>query len=125
MVGRRLLSREITMGILVRHQQVGKRISTGSRRQRVFATAMAVLMAEFNAYLDRDGADPTADLVGYRQHALWLTRQELEQLIVDLRQAILPRLAHRQTPERGRYLLSPIHFPAEEPTQAGGASGDA
>jgi hypothetical protein len=45
------------MGILVRHQQVGKRISTGSRRQRVFATAMAVLMAEFNAYLDRDGAD--------------------------------------------------------------------
>ena len=35
--------------------------------RRVFATSMAVLVAEFNAYLDRDGADPTADSVGYRQ----------------------------------------------------------
>ncbi|MGH8879259.1 MAG: helix-turn-helix domain-containing protein, partial [Stackebrandtia sp.] len=31
-----------------------------------FAAAMAALLAEFNAYLDRDGADPMADLVGYR-----------------------------------------------------------
>ncbi|MFI2264343.1 hypothetical protein [Streptomyces tubercidicus] len=33
--------------------------------RRVFAVAMATLLAEFNAYLDREGADPTADLVGY------------------------------------------------------------
>jgi len=41
-----------------------------------FATAMATLLAEFNAYLDRDHADPVADLVGYRQHAAWLSRDE-------------------------------------------------
>jgi hypothetical protein len=29
--------------------------------------AMAALLAEFNAYLQREHADPTADLVGYRQ----------------------------------------------------------
>jgi hypothetical protein len=28
---------------------------------------MAALLAEFSAYLDRDGADPAADSVGYRQ----------------------------------------------------------
>ena len=32
-----------------------------------FAAAMAALIAEFNAYLDRDHADPTADSVSYRQ----------------------------------------------------------
>src|SRR2546421_9479991 len=30
--------------------------------RRVFAVAMATLLAEFNAYLDRDDADPAADL---------------------------------------------------------------
>jgi hypothetical protein len=37
---------------------------------------MAALHAEFNAYLDRDGADQTADSVGYRQGILWLTPDE-------------------------------------------------
>jgi hypothetical protein len=32
---------------------------------------MAALLAEFETYLSRDGADPVADLVGIRQHALW------------------------------------------------------
>ncbi|MFF0264168.1 helix-turn-helix domain-containing protein [Kribbella sp. NPDC004536] len=81
--------------------------------RRGFATAMAALLAEFNAYLDHDGADPIADLVGYRQHAIWLTEAELHQLIERLRAAILPVLPNEATPERSRYLLSPILFPAE------------
>ncbi|GES33658.1 hypothetical protein AB0G60_26815 [Streptomyces angustmyceticus] len=36
----------------------------------MFAVAMATLLAEFNTYLDRPGAGPAADLVGYRQHAM-------------------------------------------------------
>lgn len=82
---------------------------------RVFATALAVLTAEFRAYLDRDDADPARDLVGYRQHAVWLSREELQQLIAELRAAIVPRLANEQTPDRARYLLSPILFPLEQP----------
>jgi DNA-binding transcriptional ArsR family regulator len=82
---------------------------------RVFATALAVLTAEFRAYLDREDADPPADLVGFRQHAIWLSREELEQLITELRQAIAPRLANQPTPDRARYLLSPILFPMEQP----------
>jgi DNA-binding transcriptional ArsR family regulator len=80
-----------------------------------FATAVAVLVAEFNAYLDRDGIDPTGDLVGYRQHAVWLSRDELATLITELRRAILPCLTNQASPDRAQYLLSPILFPIEEP----------
>lgn len=83
--------------------------------RRVFATAMAVLIAEFNAYLDREDADPTADLVGYRQHAVWLSRDELEEMIGELRRVLLPRLANRPSPGRAQYLVSPILMPIEQP----------
>ncbi|MEC3954395.1 helix-turn-helix domain-containing protein [Nocardia sp. CDC153] len=81
----------------------------------VFAVAMAVLMAEFNGYLDGEKADPAADLVGFRQHALWLNRAELEQMIAELRAVIAPRLANQAEPGRDQYLLSPIIFPIERP----------
>jgi DNA-binding transcriptional ArsR family regulator len=87
--------------------------------RRVFALAMAVLLAEFNAYLDRDQADPAADLVGYRQHALWLSRDELAEMIGDLRDVIVPRMRNEPSPGRTRHLLSPIMFPAEEPPGPG------
>jgi DNA-binding transcriptional ArsR family regulator len=83
--------------------------------RRAFAAAVAALLAEFDAYLDRDAADPPADLVGFRQHALWLSPDELAALIEDLRAAILPRLGNAATPERAQYLLSPIMFPLEQP----------
>lgn len=79
--------------------------------RRIFAAAMATLLAEFNAYLDRENADPAADLVGYRQHALWLDHDELLGLIADMRAAILPRLKNAAAPGRSQYLLSPIMFP--------------
>jgi DNA-binding transcriptional ArsR family regulator len=88
---------------------------TRDDHRRGFAIAMAALLAEFNAYLDREHADPAADLVGYRQHAVWLSQDELHTLITELRAAIAPLLANEPAPDRARYLLSPILFPAEEP----------
>jgi DNA-binding transcriptional ArsR family regulator len=79
--------------------------------RRTFAVAMATLIAEFNAYLDRDNTDPVADSVGYRQHALWLSQDELAEMINDLRAAILPKLRNEPTPDRTQHLLSPILFP--------------
>lgn len=92
--------------------------------RRGFATAIAALIAEFNAYLDQDHADPAADLVGYRQHAVWLRPDELTALITDLRAAILPRLANTSTAGRARYLLSPILFPSPEPNPDPDAAPD-
>lgn len=64
------------------------------------------------AVIDADSADPLADAVGYRQHAVWLTPEERDQLIVRLREAILPVFQNDASPQRDRYLLSPILFPA-------------
>jgi DNA-binding transcriptional ArsR family regulator len=83
--------------------------------RRGFAAATAALVAEFNAYLDRENSNPANDPVGYQQHAIWLTRDELIAMVSELREAIVPRLANPPTPDRTRYLLSPILFPSEEP----------
>ena len=81
--------------------------------RRTFAVAMAILVAEFNAYLDRPEADPAADAVGYRQHAVWLSHAERADLIAALRAAIGPRAVNPPGPDRSQYLLSPILFPLE------------
>jgi DNA-binding transcriptional ArsR family regulator len=88
---------------------------TAEDHRRGFGAAVAALLAEFNAYLDRGDADLLADLVNYRQHALWLSRDELNAVLSELRATILPRLANPPTPDRAQYLLSPILFPVEEP----------
>ncbi|WP_037971779.1 helix-turn-helix domain-containing protein [Streptomyces sp. NRRL WC-3742] len=95
------------------------RALTPEDHRQAFTTAMTALLAEFNAYLDREEADPVADQVGYRQHALWLSPTELTELIGELRAAIVPRLANSPGPERAQYLLSPIHFPVEAPKETG------
>lgn len=84
--------------------------------RRGFAAAMAVLIAEFNAYLDRDGANPADDSVSYRQGTLWLSPDELTGLLGKLVEALQPSLGNEPNPGRAPYLLSPILFPAEPPT---------
>ncbi|MEU0531586.1 helix-turn-helix domain-containing protein [Amycolatopsis tolypomycina] len=90
---------------------------TPEDHRRAFASAVAALVAEFDAYLGREESDPVADQVGYRQHAVWLDPAELQTLIAELRAAIAPRLANEAGPGRTRYLLSPILFPSEPPAE--------
>jgi DNA-binding transcriptional ArsR family regulator len=82
-----------------------------------FTAAMAALHAEFNAYLDRDGADPTADSVGYRQGTLWLSPDELAEMIGALRDVLASRAGNKPASGRSPHLLSMILFPTEEPPQ--------
>lgn len=78
-----------------------------------FAAAIAALQAEFEAYLDDQDSDPAADPVGYRQHAVWLSRQEVETVIRAMRAAILPILENQASEDRTQYLLSPVLFPID------------
>jgi DNA-binding transcriptional ArsR family regulator len=80
--------------------------------RRAFAAAMAVLIAEFDAYLDREGADPVADGVGYRQGVLWLSPDELAELTRRMLEVVRAAGPHEPGPGRRPYLLSPILFPA-------------
>lgn len=90
---------------------------TTEDHRRGFAAAIGVLIAEFNAYLNRDGTDPIADGVSYRQGILWVTPDELSEMthkILDILQDSLP---NEPTPGRAPYLLSPILFPTAPPLQ--------
>lgn len=81
--------------------------------RRAFTATMAALLAEFNAYLDRPGADPVADSVGYRQGILWLTQAELAELINDVQQVLASRAGNRPAPGRAPRLHTMIGFPIE------------
>jgi hypothetical protein len=80
---------------------------------------MAALLAEFNAYLDRADANPTADLVGYRQIPLWLSKDELTELIGQVSDPIMARTTNQPAADRSLHLLSPILFPIEPPQPVG------
>ena len=88
---------------------------TPEEHRRGFAAAMAVLIAEFNAYLDRDGADPAADGVSYRQGMLWLSPAELAEMTRKVLAVLRDSAANEPAPGRAPYLLSPILFPAAAP----------
>lgn len=90
--------------------------------RRSFAAAVAALLAAFNGYLDGDGADPTADSVGYRQIPLWLSSAELAEMVEELRAGIVSRAGNEPAPDRSLYLLSPIFFPIEKAAGAGPVS---
>jgi DNA-binding transcriptional ArsR family regulator len=85
--------------------------------RHAFAAALGVLLAEFNAYLDRENADPAADAIGYTQIPLWLSQDERAELIDELVAVIKPRHDNEPAPGRTPHLLSPILFPTEEPPQ--------
>jgi hypothetical protein len=78
-----------------------------------FAAAMAALLADFDAYLDRSNADPTADMVGYVQVPLWLSREELVSMAEQVRAMLASKVDNEPAPGRRLYLLSPIVFPIE------------
>jgi DNA-binding transcriptional ArsR family regulator len=80
--------------------------------RRAFATGMAALLAEFNAYLDREGADPTADQVGYRQGVMWLSPDELTKMIDGLRSVYRSVADNKPTPDRSPHLITTIFFPS-------------
>ena len=94
--------------------EAGKAMTLDDHRQG-FAAAIAVLVAEFNAYLDRPGADPFADSVSYRQGTLWLSPYELDAMLTSLREIVAPLAANTPGPGRRPYLISPVMFPGEEP----------
>ncbi|MEU0885907.1 helix-turn-helix domain-containing protein [Lentzea sp. NPDC005914] len=90
----------------------GRRMSLDDHRAG-FATAMAALLAEFNAYLDRPGAMPFDDAVAYRQGVLWLNDEETGELLEDLRAAFVKRAANRPGDGRRPRLMSLIQFPSD------------
>jgi DNA-binding transcriptional ArsR family regulator len=86
---------------------------SNDEHRRGFAAGIASLLGEFEVYLSREDADPTADMVTYRQVSLWLNEAENQALYEDFIAAIRTRLGHSSTPDRRRHLLATIMFPTQ------------
>jgi hypothetical protein len=69
--------------------------------------------------LDQEGADPTADSVAYRQGVLWLSSDELAEMIDAVGDVLASKVGNEPGPGRSPHLLSMILFPTEEPLQPG------
>jgi DNA-binding transcriptional ArsR family regulator len=92
--------------------------------RRGFAAAMAALITEFGSYLDHGNADPSRDLVGYRQIPVWLGPAELDTLITEMQALLTRATSHKPAPQRRQYLLSPILFPIAEADPVTGKAPD-
>jgi DNA-binding transcriptional ArsR family regulator len=79
--------------------------------RKAFASAMAALLADFGAYLERPEADPFSDLVGYRQIPLWFSGDELRMFVQQVEQLIDGVRKNPPSGKRREYLLSPVLFP--------------
>lgn len=101
--------------------------------RRSFLVFVAGLLGDFDRYLggadnaDSPGADGSdgassetqeapdlaGDLVGYRKVAAYLSDEEMQELIAELRGVIAPRLDNRPHADRRRRLLTTVLMPEE------------
>ena len=95
---------------------------TVEEHRQVFLTFAVGLLADFDRYLDRGDVDPARDLVGFTKNAMYLTDEELAEVVEELRALLHPRLALPPAPGRTRRLLTTVLLPdaAAPTTEAGG-----
>jgi hypothetical protein len=78
---------------------------------RYFTTFLGTLIEAFGAYLGEGTPDFAADGVGYRQVPLWLTDEELDEMITTLRDTLRNAMHNQPSPERRRRLVTTIVMP--------------
>ena len=86
---------------------------TPDDHRRAFTAFTGGLLADFDRYLTREPADPTADGVTYQQAALWLTDEELAELLTEVRTAVTARQGRAPGPDRTRRMISLIAMPSD------------
>lgn len=86
---------------------------TPDDHRRAFTAFTGGLLSDFDRYLAAEPADPTSDGVTYRQAALWLTDEEMADLLAELRTAVTTRMANYEATGRTRRMISVIAMPTE------------
>lgn len=87
---------------------------TADEHKQGFAGFVAGLLAAFDAYADRGDIDLERDRVGYRQTAVWLTDDELDDLLARSRALVGEYAGNTPGPGRTRRVLSTIVIPGAD-----------
>jgi DNA-binding transcriptional ArsR family regulator len=78
---------------------------------RYFATFVGTMLSDYASYLQADPIDLAADRVGFRQVPIWLSDDELDELVEELRSALQRRMDHPPGRGRRRRLISTVVMP--------------
>ncbi|GLW09900.1 hypothetical protein Misp01_50290 [Microtetraspora sp. NBRC 13810] len=84
---------------------------TREDHQRAFTTFVVSLLADFERYLGREGADPLSDGVVYRQAAVCLTDDEFMEMIGEIERAVVTRTGDDEANGRTRRVVSLVALP--------------
>ena len=87
---------------------------TPEEHNQAFVAFMTGRLADFERYLSRGEVDLLRDRVGYRMNAMYLSDEETDELIEELRRVLLPRVENKPGPGRRRRTFSTILMPADE-----------
>jgi DNA-binding transcriptional ArsR family regulator len=107
---------ERTYAVDIAATQVGAeavRDMTREDHRRAFTAYTAGLLGQFERYLEREDVDPAQDRISYRQAVLWLTDDELDEMVEELRETITRHMAHREAPGRRRRTLATVLLPGD------------
>jgi DNA-binding transcriptional ArsR family regulator len=86
---------------------------TPEQHKQAFTSFVAGLMGSFDRYVDEaEAVDLVRDGVGYRQTALWLSDQELADLLATTREALLRAAGNAPAEGRRRRLIATIVMPS-------------
>jgi DNA-binding transcriptional ArsR family regulator len=86
---------------------------------RYFATFVGTLLSDFGAYLADSGPQGPqlqADGVGYRQVRLWLSDDELDDMVTSLREVMERHVGNEPSPDRRRRSLTTVIVPDDRPS---------
>jgi DNA-binding transcriptional ArsR family regulator len=86
---------------------------TREDHERAFTTFAASLLGDFDRYLAREGADPAADGVVYRQAAVWLTDEDFAAMVAEIEHAVVSRIGRARDGGRVRRVVSLVVVPDE------------
>jgi DNA-binding transcriptional ArsR family regulator len=86
---------------------------------RYFATFLGGLLGDFARYLRRGEPDLEADGAGYRQFSLYLSDDELRELVAELNDVFTRAMARGPAPGRTRRVISRVILPAPGEPDAG------
>ena len=84
---------------------------TPAEHKRAFTAFVTGLLSSFDRYIDRGDIDFLRDGVSYRHNALWLSDEELRELLTATRELYLPYAANGPGEGRVRRLMSTVMFP--------------